>query len=342
MVYTFWGVSVQPQATPSETCLPHQLKITKATLDPVTAAKLPPGTRVSVWARQKMRPSSGALQPVSSKRSLVAVLVAAHRECVDTRCVFRNSSLVSFSISPQSHSCAVHLAGFFDDRSDAKPEETDDGTITWAELQELMANARGSTDDGDTSLALEEMREQLARAQADTDMGKDEPPSAAGGAKKGPGKRKKAAQQSAEVLDATKQARLDAIRAEAEKNEAAFTSPIASPISKHAKARTRKLAGGTQIADLAPGKGKAIKVGSKVTVVVVEQNAKGKTFGERKTINFVVGLKAVPSGLDRAVVGMRAGARALVSMEAGSNDRALAHWSQDQPLSLEVSVEKVA
>jgi len=38
MPYSFWGSAVQPQATPSDTCLPHQLRITKAVLDPEQAS----------------------------------------------------------------------------------------------------------------------------------------------------------------------------------------------------------------------------------------------------------------------------------------------------------------
>ena len=120
--YSFWGSLVQSQSTPSDTCLPHQLSITRAVLDPEQAAKLPPGTRVSVWATQKMRPQrSGVLQPVEHTRSLVAILVSSRRETVATNLNFRNSTLLSFTVSPQSHSCAVHLSGYFDHSTDIKP-----------------------------------------------------------------------------------------------------------------------------------------------------------------------------------------------------------------------------
>ena len=339
MVFSFWGSQVQPQATPSEMCLPHHLTITKATLDPEKAAQLPPGTRVSVFATQKMRPlRSGALQPVVSNRSLVAVLVATHRECVDTRISFSGSSLISFSVSPQSLSCAVHLAGFFDDSSDTKPEQTDDGTITWAELQELLANARGGSQDG-AAEALEHLRDQASQAQEreiQDPQRQAAMPTMSTGSQSELGKRKTEALPKA--LDAKKQARLSEIRKEASENEAAFTSPI----SKHAKAHTRKLAGGTQVADIAPGKGRAIKVGSRVSLTLQEQDAKGRKVNAESKISFVVGLKAVPSGLDRAVVGMREGGRALVSMGATSNDRALVHWTPGIPLAIEVYVDRVA
>ena len=339
MVFSFWGSQVQPRATPSETCLPHRLTITKATLDPEKAAELPPGTRVSVFATQKMRPQrSGALQPVASNRSLVAVLVATHRECVDTRVSFSGSSLISFSVSPQSLSCAVHLAGFFDDSSDTTPEQTDDGSITWAELQELLANARGGSPE-DAAEALGQLRDQASQAQEGGDQDRQRQPAMptiSAGSPSGKGKRKTESQPAA--LDAKKQARLNEIRKEASENEAAF----ASPISKHAKAHTRKLAGGTQVADVAPGKGRAIKVGSRVSLTLQEQDAKGRKLNVASKVSFVVGLKAVPSGLDRAVVGMREGGRALVSMGASSNDRPLVHWSPGSPLAIEVYVDKVA
>ena len=175
MPYSFWGSAVQPQATPSETCLPHQLRITKAVLDPVQAAKLKPGTRVSIWATQKMRPQRrGVLQPVESKRTLVAILVSSQRESVDTRLNFRNSTLLSFSVSPKSHACAVHLTGYFDHRADTKPEAVDDGSITWAELQELLANARGGEDSDEAKEALEQQIAQSAKC-AGSEHSEEEP-----------------------------------------------------------------------------------------------------------------------------------------------------------------------
>ena len=256
---SFWGSSVQPQATPSETCLPHQLRITKAVLDPVQAAKLQPGTRVSVWATQKMRPTrSGALHPVEARKSLVATLVSTHRESVDTSLYFRNSTLLSFSISPQSHSCAVHLAGYFDHSPDAIPEQTDDGTITWAELQELMANARGQTSDGDedgdadnVSSVIEEMRRQVSQAQSSAPDEDVEIPSASKrppAAKEGVlGKRKSGGAEGAQGdgVDQNKRAALDKIRTEALENEAKFAK--SSPIAKHSRAHSRKLAGGVRL-----------------------------------------------------------------------------------------------
>ena len=212
--FSFWGVTCAPLATPSETCLPHRLRITRAvccaqarsprfaavtgpsstclqharpiramqvdlrvrgdawqTLDPAQAANLKPGTRVTIWATQKMRPEqrSGALHPVQAKRSLVALLVSAQRESVGTNLFFSSSSLLSFSVSPKSQACAVHLAGYFDHSSDAQPEQVDDGSITWAELQELLANARGQNDDDAEddggAAALAEMRKQVQQLQ---------------------------------------------------------------------------------------------------------------------------------------------------------------------------------
>ena len=212
--FSFWGVTCAPLATPSETCLPHRLRITRAvccaqarsprfaavtgpsstclqharpiramqvdlrvrgdawqTLDPAQAANLKPGTRVTIWATQKMRPEqrSGALHPVQAKRALVALLVSAQRESVGTNLFFSSSSLLSFSVSPKSQACAVHLAGYFDHSSDAQPEQVDDGSITWAELQELLANARGQNDDDAEddggAAALAEMRKQVQQLQ---------------------------------------------------------------------------------------------------------------------------------------------------------------------------------
>ena len=356
---------------PSHT-LTHTLSLTYAlSLSLSHTQKLPPGTRVSIWATQKMRPQrSGSLQPVSCQRSLVATLVSAHRESVDTSLYFRNSTLLSFSISPQSHSCAVHLAGYFDHSEDKKPEQTDDGSITWAELQELLANARGGNghgdDDGDGGAsALEEMRRQIVRAQEEDEDDEDDkddeddapeeqapaPPktlgdtaSTQGGAL---GKRKSESAGNG-VLDAKKQAALSKVRVAAAENEAKFAAgenhdeKIASPIFKHPKGRTRKLAGGTQVADISAGAGKLICVGSNVSVTLTEQNSKGKSIGEATKVSFVVGLKKVPSGLDRAVVGMRVGAKALVCMQAAGNDKALPPFALEQPLSLEMTVDNVA
>jgi len=355
--YSFWGCAVQPQATPSETCLPHQLCITKAALDPVHAAKLPAGTRVSVWVTQKMRPQRG-LHPVEAQKSLVAILSAAGRESAETCLTFRNSTLLSFSITPQSHACGVHLAGYFDHSKDAKPEEADDGSITWAELQALLANARGQSDDGGAGAGegadlLEEMRRQIAKAQgrdADEGAGGGGAPEekkqvvAAGGADDtGAGGRGRKRKAEGGEMNEKKQAALDKVRAAAAENEAQyFAEPSpASPISRHSKARTRKLAGGTQVVDLAPGSGAIIKVGSRVSLTVVEQDAKGKKKGAATKTSFIAGLKQVPSGLDRAVVGMRSGHSALVSLEAAGNDRQLGPWPQNQPLSLQICVDKV-
>ena len=147
------------------------------TLDPAQAANLKPGTRVTIWATQKMRPEqrSGALHPVQAKRALVALLVSAQRESVGTNLFFSSSSLLSFSVSPKSQACAVHLAGYFDHSSDAQPEQVDDGSITWAELQELLANARGQNDDDAEddggAAALAEMRKQVQQLQtAETEV----------------------------------------------------------------------------------------------------------------------------------------------------------------------------
>jgi FKBP-type peptidyl-prolyl cis-trans isomerase len=337
MQYSYWGSAVKPQATPSETCLPHQLHITKAVLDPVQAEKLPPGTRISVWATQKIRPHGhGVLQPVESNRSLVAVLVTSQRESVDTSLYFRNATLLSLSISPQSHSCSVHLSGYFDKRSEKLPEEIDDGSISWAELQSLLANARGQPSDGseddDGSSAIEEMRRLIDQAQTAPDQ---------------------------EVsLGKRKLKKLQKVRDAAEVNEQNFTEwteekkKIADSgkvreaeerrkehISKFGKAR--KLAGGTQVCSISAGAGKLIKVGSRVTLTLAEQSPTGKRIGESSTITFVVGLKSVPSGLDRAVVGMRAGSRALIMLEAAGNDRPLATWPASKPLTLEVLVDSV-
>ena len=185
--FSFWGVTCAPLATPSETCLPHRLRITRAvccaqarsprfaavtgpsstclqharpiramqvdlrvrgdawqTLDPAQAANLKPGTRVTIWATQKMRPEqrSGALHPVQAKRALVALLVSAQRESVGTNLFFSSSSLLSFSVSPKSQACAVHLAGYFDHSSDAQPEQVDDGSITWLKCASRSSSCR--------------------------------------------------------------------------------------------------------------------------------------------------------------------------------------------------------
>lgn len=261
--YSFWGCAVQPQATPSQTCLPHQLCITKAALDPVTAGTLQPGTRVSVWVTQKMR-SQGALHPVDAKKSLVAILSAANRESADVCLNFPRSSpptLLSFSVSPQSHSCCVHLAGYFDHSKDEDPEEVDDGSITWAELQALLENARGQSAGGGGGVGGGEfldLQMQLAQAQAaDANDGgrggaipaERKQPLAAeaaedAGKEKG-GKRKAEGEAADGGLDAKKQASLDRVLAAAAETEAKFTAPPpASAISRHAKGRTRKLAGG--------------------------------------------------------------------------------------------------
>ena len=258
--YSFWGCAVQPQATPSQTCLPHQLCITKAALDPVTAGTLQPGTRVSVWVTQKMR-SQGELNPVDAKKSLVAILSAANRESADVCLNFPRSSpptLLSFSVSPHSHSCGVHLAGYFDHSKDESPEEADDGSITWAELKALLENARGQSGGGGGvggGAILEQMQRQLAQTQAaDADDGgcggavpaeRKQPTAADAGKGKRAGKRKAEGEAADRGLNAKKQAALDRVMAAAAETEAKFTAPPpASAISRHAKGRTRKLAGG--------------------------------------------------------------------------------------------------
>lgn len=146
-------------------------------------------------------------------------------------------------------------------------------------------------------------------------------------------------------MDAKKHAALEKVRAAAVANEVNFTAAdeakVESPISKHSKGRTRKLAGGTQCAEISAGGGALIKVGSNVTLTLTEQNARGKKVGDATTVNFVVGLKQVPSALDRACVGMRSGGRSLVSMGAGGNDKPLPPFPLGQPLSLEIMVDKV-
>jgi FKBP-type peptidyl-prolyl cis-trans isomerase len=230
----------------------------------------------------------------------------------------------------------VHLSGYFDKRSEKLPEEIDDGSISWAELQSLLANARGQPSDGseddDGSSAIEEMRRLIDQAQTAPDQ---------------------------EVsLGKRKLKKLQKVRDAAEVNEQNFTEwteekkKIADSgkvreaeerrkehISKFGKAR--KLAGGTQVCSISAGAGKLIKVGSRVTLTLAEQSPTGKRIGESSTITFVVGLKSVPSGLDRAVVGMRAGSRALIMLEAAGNDRPLATWPASKPLTLEVLVDSV-
>jgi hypothetical protein len=98
----------------------------------------------------------------------------------------------------------------------------------------------------------------------------------------------------------------------------------------------------TQVVDLAAGTGALVKVGSRVSLTIVEQDVKGKKKGEATKASFIAGLKQVPSGLDRAVVGMRTGHCALVSMEAAGNDKQLGPWPLHRPLSLEIRVDKVA
>ena len=233
----------------------------------------------------------------------------------------------------------VHLSGYFDHSTDTKPEQTDDGSITWAELQQLLANARGGSGDDNGDDAIEEMARQIEahEKEGSKDAKRQRPsPDAESNiaSKKSKKSKTQAEEQGKRLEDSNKQAALHKIRLAAAANEAAFTNPV----SKHAKAHTRKLAGGTQVAELLKGSGALIKVGSKVTLTVQEEGKKGT--GSK--VEFVAGLKSVPSGLDRAVIGMRTGGKALVSIEAGANDKALPLCRTGVALQLEVCVDKVS
>ena len=52
----------------------------------------------------------------------------------------------------------------------------------------------------------------------------------------------------------------------------------------------------TSVVDLQAGTGALIKVGSNVNILLTEQDAKGKKVGEPALVNFIVGLKQVPTG----------------------------------------------
>eukprot|EP00961_Rhodomonas_salina_P016521 222606-Rhodomonas_salina.2 len=136
-MYSFWAAAVKPMSTPSETCLPHHLTITTATLDEA-AENLPEGTRISVWATQKERGPSGT--SVTVAKTLICTLACGRTETVACKTQFHNSTLLSFHVQPQKASCAVHLAGFFDHKFDKAPDVGDQ--MTWSEFQELLADAR--------------------------------------------------------------------------------------------------------------------------------------------------------------------------------------------------------
>lgn len=139
---SFWGSKVLANATPSEICMPHRLKITQVTLDGQGAEKLKVGQRVQVWATQKRRGQRGAREGC---KVLLGCLEAGKLETLPCALDIEKSTLVSFSISP-ANSCSVHLTGFFDSRYEKEPETG--RQLTWEEIKQILhAQAKQSGDD---------------------------------------------------------------------------------------------------------------------------------------------------------------------------------------------------
>jgi hypothetical protein len=139
---SFWGSKVLANATPSEICMPHRLKITQVTLDGQGAEKLKVGQRVQVWATQKRRGQRGAREGC---KVLLGCLEAGKLETLPCALDIEKSTLVSFSISP-ANSCSVHLTGFFDSRYEKEPETG--RQLTWEEIKQILhAQAEQSGED---------------------------------------------------------------------------------------------------------------------------------------------------------------------------------------------------
>jgi hypothetical protein len=95
----FWGSVVLPNATPSETCLPHRLKITQATLDPEGSKKLKSGTKIHVYGVIKVRGPRGALE---RQRFIVTTMKVGQKETTNVSLSFDPSTLVSFQVTAMS------------------------------------------------------------------------------------------------------------------------------------------------------------------------------------------------------------------------------------------------
>ena len=92
----FWGSKVLPNATPSETCMPHRLKITQATLDPEGIKQLKEGTRVYLYGCLKVRGPKGAEE---RQRFIITTFKVGQKETSSVSISFDPSTLVSFQVS---------------------------------------------------------------------------------------------------------------------------------------------------------------------------------------------------------------------------------------------------
>ena len=97
----FWGSIVLPNATPSETCIPHRLKITSASLDPDGIKRLKPGTNIYVHGSLKVRGAKGAEE---RQRFIVTTLKIGQKESCSVSISLDPSTLVTFQVATSSFS----------------------------------------------------------------------------------------------------------------------------------------------------------------------------------------------------------------------------------------------
>eukprot|EP00960_Hanusia_phi_P048844 759203-Hanusia_phi.AAC.4 len=96
---------------------------------------------------------------------------------------------------------------------------------------------------------------------------------------------------------------------------------------------------GFSYTDVAIGSGKQAQAATKVTVRVKEHSTGKK--GTYQSLTFMVGLRDVATGLDKAVVGMREGGSRTLELQASANDAPIGNFPHNTSISLDVLLDKV-